>query len=72
MFKKRVREAASPGASGHVNRVLVLFDFGGSLFLKQFLEHLFSLKLEFFEENGSPNGPKMKTLGSYFSEKVQN
>ena len=39
LFKKRVREAASPGASRHVNRPL--FDFGGSLFLKQFLEHLF-------------------------------
>ena len=39
LFKKRVREAASPGASRHWNRVL--FDFGGSLFLKQFLERLF-------------------------------
>ena len=38
LFKKCVREAASPGISGHWN--MILFEFGGSLFLKQFLERL--------------------------------
>ena len=31
-----------------------------------------SLKIVFVKANGSQNGPKMKTLGSYFSENVQN
>ena len=39
LSEKCAREAASPGASRHWNRVA--FDFGGSLFLKQFLERLF-------------------------------
>jgi len=70
LFKKRISEAASPEASRHWNRVE--FQIGGSLYLKQFLERPFSLKIDIFDKNGSPNGHKMKTLGNYFSEKVQN
>ena len=41
---------------------------GRDFFLKRFLK----LKITIFEKHGSQNGPKMKTLGNYFSEKVQN
>ena len=47
-----------------------LFANGEAPFFEQFFGALFSLKIEIVEENGSQNGPNMKTLGSYFSEKV--
>ena len=45
---------------------------GRHSFFEQFFGALFLLKIAMFGENGSPNRPKMKTLGSYLSEKVQN
>ena len=43
---------------------------GRDLFFEAIFGTHVSLKIVIFEENGSQNGPKMKTLGSYFSEKV--
>ena len=50
--------------------IVTCLSLGGHPFFKHFFGTLFSLKIMIFEENGSPNRPKMKTLGSIFSEKV--
>ena len=44
----------------------------GHLFLNQFSELSFSLKMQIMRENGSLNGGKMKAFGNYFSEKATN
>ena len=43
---------------------------GGHPFFEQFFGALFSLKIEIFDENYLQNGPNMRSVGSYFLEKV--
>ena len=66
--ENRAREGGCPGASGHWNRVL--FEICEALFLKHFLERLFSQKYRNLKENGSQNGTNSGLFLVLFWRKV--
>ena len=58
-----------PGASCRVHNPL--FETRGSLFLSNFLELFFSLKIVIVDKKRFQNGVRMKSRGAYFLENMQ-